>query len=316
MVRSVLRHADAQNRPAIVEFNGTKYGYLYNQQGDVIGLIDSANTEVVKYTYDAWGKPLAVTGSLANTIGYYNPFRYRGYVYDVETGLYYLRSRYYNPRWGRFVNADTIVKGNLFGYCENSPLNQTDQSGKLPSGSFDMDYYGISILWHWLYGNGKDMLIVDDNGWSNYLNRAPLCSSDCNYPNSSLQDYMISKYRGINLSDGEEYTDTFLGSLSFLNGEGIIGYNYLHGSNKDVGGFSYTVTISMKYGYKVYDFDFTFNDKIDPNEKYASDMEKVRIAKKFLSQTQRITLLEFDGNCGILKTFMAQATKMMKLMGG
>ena len=179
-----------------------------------------------------------------------------------------------------------------------------------------MDYYGISILWHWLYGNGKDMLIVDDNGWSNYLNRAPLCSSDCNYPNSSLQDYMISKYRGINLSDGEEYTDTFLGSLSFLNGEGIIGYNYLHGSNKDVGGFSYTVTISMKYGYKVYDFDFTFNDKIDPNEKYASDMEKVRIAKKFLSQTQRITLLEFDGNCGILKTFMAQATKMMKLMGG
>ena len=64
---------DAQNRPAIVEFNGTKYGYLYNLQGDVIGLIDSANTEVVKYTYDAWGKPLSVTGSLANTIGYYNP---------------------------------------------------------------------------------------------------------------------------------------------------------------------------------------------------------------------------------------------------
>ena len=71
---------DAQNRPAVVEFNGTKYGYLYNLQGDVIGLIDSANTEVVKYTYDAWGKPLSVTGSQANTIGYYNPFRYRGYV--------------------------------------------------------------------------------------------------------------------------------------------------------------------------------------------------------------------------------------------
>ena len=51
---------DAQNRPAIVEFNGTKYGYLYNLQGDVIGLIDSANTEVVKYTYDAWGKPLCI----------------------------------------------------------------------------------------------------------------------------------------------------------------------------------------------------------------------------------------------------------------
>ena len=59
---------DAQNRPAIVEFNGTKYGYLYNLQGDVIGLIDSANTEVVKYTYDAWGKPLSVTGSLLQSL--------------------------------------------------------------------------------------------------------------------------------------------------------------------------------------------------------------------------------------------------------
>ena len=124
---------DAQNRPAIVEFNGTKYGYLYNLQGDVIGLIDSANTEVVKYTYDALGKLLSVTGSLANTIGYYNPFRYRGYVYDVETGLYYLRSRYYNPRWGRFINADGLVKGNLFCYCVNSPLSNIDSSGKEPA---------------------------------------------------------------------------------------------------------------------------------------------------------------------------------------
>ena len=120
---------DAQNRPAIVEFNGTKYGYLYNLQGDVIGLIDSANTEVVKYTYDAWGKPLSVTGPLANTIGYYNPFRYRGYVYDVETGLYYLRSRYYCSQLGRFLNADTFVKGNIFSYCNNTPISMEDQSG-------------------------------------------------------------------------------------------------------------------------------------------------------------------------------------------
>ena len=137
---------DAQNRPAIVEFNGTKYGYLYNLQGDVIGLIDSANTEVVKYTYDAWGKPLSVTGSLANTIGYYNPFRYRGYVYDVETGLYYLRSRYYNPSWIRFISADEteVLKStanrkakNLFSYCDNNPLIRTDEAG---------------TFWHWLVG--------------------------------------------------------------------------------------------------------------------------------------------------------------------
>ena len=127
---------DAQNRPAIVEFNGTKYGYLYNLQGDVIGLIDSANTEVVRYTYDAWGKPLSVTGSLANTIGYYNPFRYRGYVYDVETGLYYLRSRYYNPRWGRSLSTDYLLAkigdkyaGNLFAYAHNAPIARADSDG-------------------------------------------------------------------------------------------------------------------------------------------------------------------------------------------
>ena len=127
---------DAQNRPAIVEFNGTKYGYLYNLQGDVIGLIDSANTEVVRYTYDAWGKLLSVTGSLANTIGYYNPFRYRGYVYDVETGLYYLRSRYYNPSWGRSLSTDYLLAkigdkyaGNLFAYAHNAPIARADSDG-------------------------------------------------------------------------------------------------------------------------------------------------------------------------------------------
>ena len=61
---------------------------------------------VVTYTYDAWGNPLTTSGSLAATLGEQNPLRYRGYVYDTETGLYYLQSRYYNPGWGRFINAD------------------------------------------------------------------------------------------------------------------------------------------------------------------------------------------------------------------
>ena len=55
---------------------------------------------------DAWGNKLSVTGSLATTIGVENPFRYRGYYFDTETGLYYLNSRYYNPQWGRFLKAD------------------------------------------------------------------------------------------------------------------------------------------------------------------------------------------------------------------
>lgn len=127
---------DAQGRPSVVDFNGTKYGYAYNSQGDIVALVDGSGTQVVEYTYDAWGKSLTKTGTLATTLGTLNPFRYRGYVYDEETGLYYLRSRYYNPGWGRFVNADTVLgkKGsilshNVFTYCSNSPLSFSDSNG-------------------------------------------------------------------------------------------------------------------------------------------------------------------------------------------
>ena len=120
---------DAQNRPAIVDYAGTKYAYVYSLQGDVLGLVNSSGTEVVRYVYDAWGKVLATTGTLASTVGAIQPFRYRGYIYDTETGLYYLRSRYYNPTWGRFLNADSLLKGNVYQYCSCQPVNLTDFDG-------------------------------------------------------------------------------------------------------------------------------------------------------------------------------------------
>ena len=120
---------DAQNRPAVVVYNGTAYAYVKSLQGDVIALLDGTGNVVVSYVYDAWGMPIGKSGTLAETLGTLNPFRYRGYVFDEETGLYYLRSRYYSPWWGRFVNADTIVNNNLFLYCLNSPNVQIDSSG-------------------------------------------------------------------------------------------------------------------------------------------------------------------------------------------
>ena len=88
---------DAQSRPVKVEFNGTMYTYLSNLQGDIVGILDNAGTLVVEYKYDAWGKPLSTTGTLAGTLGKRNPFRYRGYVYDEETGLYWLCLLYTSP---------------------------------------------------------------------------------------------------------------------------------------------------------------------------------------------------------------------------
>ena len=120
----------------------TKEAYLLgtNIQGDITCIYDTAGNRVVTYTYDAWGKILSVTGTAANTIGRYNPFRYRGYYYDNETGFYYLNSRYYDPSVGRFLNADGVdflgtdeglLSYNLFAYCLNDPVNRTDDSGNL-----------------------------------------------------------------------------------------------------------------------------------------------------------------------------------------
>ena len=134
---------DAQGRPAVVDFNGVKYGYVHNLQGDIVAIVDGGGNQVVEYTYDAWGRPLSKTGTKADTLGTLNPFRYRGYVYDEETGLYYLRSRYYNPVWGRFVNADSLIgkagvllSHNMFGYCRNNPVNRID-----PSGAMEEEWY-------------------------------------------------------------------------------------------------------------------------------------------------------------------------------
>ena len=121
---------DAQNRPSIVNYNGNHYAYVYNLQGDVMALLDNTGTKVVSYSYNAWGKLLNTTGSMAATLGVLNPFRYRGYIYDEETGFYYLRSRYYYPNRCRFINADKLITNNTFAYCNNNSIFAIDANGK------------------------------------------------------------------------------------------------------------------------------------------------------------------------------------------
>ena len=123
--------------PTTGTYNGTVYYYLRNAQGDITGIVNSSGTQVVDYTYEAWGVKMSRTGSMAGTLGVLNPFRYRGYVYDEETELYYLKSRYYKPAWGRFINADIFVStgqgllgSNMFAYCNNNPVMGYDPNGE------------------------------------------------------------------------------------------------------------------------------------------------------------------------------------------
>ena len=126
---------EEQSVPTFVEYNGVKYHYIHNSHGDIVGIIDAAGNLVVEYKYDAWGKPLSMTGSFADTLGVRNPFRYRGYVYEEESGLYCLESRCYSPETHRFLNADnavsvdyTLIYVNAFAYCVNSPITYTVQT--------------------------------------------------------------------------------------------------------------------------------------------------------------------------------------------
>ncbi len=138
---------DNSSRPAKVDFNGTVYTYLHNLQGDVVGILDNTGNLVVEYKYDAWGKPLSTTGSLADTLGVRNPFRYRGYVYDEESELYYLGSRFYKACTKRFLNADSleeisVLTLSMYHYCCNSPVRYTDPNGCLFVFAFEVD-----VLW-------------------------------------------------------------------------------------------------------------------------------------------------------------------------
>ena len=122
-----------------MNLNGKEYFYIRNVENDVIGLHDTEGKVVVSYSYDTWGNIVSISGSLKDSVGVKNPYRYRGYRYDEETGLYYLQSRYYNGSWGRFINADAVIgqpgdilSFNMFAYCHNNPVNMSDESGYLP----------------------------------------------------------------------------------------------------------------------------------------------------------------------------------------
>ena len=119
-----------------LEYQGAMYYYIYNLQGDVVAIADSNGTICGSYEYNDWGKITSISNIGSNTVATANPFRYRGYYYDSETELYYLNSRYYNPEWGRFLNADGIIGANgdvistnLFAYCSNNPINYSDPTG-------------------------------------------------------------------------------------------------------------------------------------------------------------------------------------------
>ena len=130
----------------IIGFRTGNKNYLYRKNvfGDVTEIYSDNGTLVGKYSYTAFGECIVKVneGGIAEK----NPIRYRGYYYDEETGLYYLKSRYYDPVTGRFITIDDIsyidpetINGlNLYAYCGNNPVMRIDENG--------------NAWWHWIVG--------------------------------------------------------------------------------------------------------------------------------------------------------------------
>ena len=186
---TLLFYYDSDGSATSFSYNGTMYFYVKNLQGDVIRIIDLAGTEVASYVYDAWGNIKDTKGE--PTIREINPIRYRGYVYDTETGLYYLQSRYYDPFVGRFLNADDThyimfpsLMANLYTYCDNNAISNTDTNGK--------------TAWLWmlgLYAVKKSMPL--QFYFHSILNR--------------------QRYKCYDFSDNSMYADKILGSMAYYN---------------------------------------------------------------------------------------------------
>ena len=130
---------DGSGQLMAIRYKGADYYYIRDGLMCITGLVDANGGAVVNYRYDSWGKLISITGSMADTLGKDNPYRYKGYYYDDETGMYYISVRYYNPEIARFINTDTedildisshLYDKNLYAYCDNNPIMRKDTGGE------------------------------------------------------------------------------------------------------------------------------------------------------------------------------------------
>lgn len=211
---------DASGAPIGMMYRTTSYDitdwdvfwFEKNLLGDIVAIYNSTGTKVATYTYsDAWGNhSVTYSNGGASTGARYNPFRYRGYYYDTDLGMYYLQSRYYDSNTCRFINADGYISTgqgilgyNMFAYCGNNPVMYTDASGNIRSHVVvcSMDDVGSAAT---RYSSSiGNVLVIYGNSFSEdtkqwYANAYPnsiivfdgrYCSADCIKCNPNMQIY-------------------------------------------------------------------------------------------------------------------------------
>ncbi len=237
------------------------YYYALNSRGDVIGLYNSSGALIVNYKYDAYGKLLGITNSSGSTItakysyGVLNPLRYRSYVYDRETGLYYLQTRYYDPTTCRFINADRFISSigtttqgyNMFAYCFNNPVNLSDTSGNWPK--------WVENTFNWVNDNIVKPVTNFVNNVADDIKKYDKNNTDVN---KVYEANYISAYKGENviLISNDFLTSVAFAGTIFLNHSDdhdslprkteTINHEYGHiQQEKDLGTFKYLAAVGL-----------------------------------------------------------------------
>lgn len=138
------------------EYEEQTYYFEKNVQGDIVKIYDESGNVVSEYIYDAWGSIVAVYGD--ESVAQVNPFRYRGYYQDNETGFYYLQSRYYDSETGRFISAEPnvddgefdysagLIGYNVYAYCCNNPIMHMDAMGESVTVACVLIGIGIGLI--------------------------------------------------------------------------------------------------------------------------------------------------------------------------
>ena len=143
------------DKPLARKIDNNFYYYIYNAHNDVVALTDESGNIVNSYEYDAWGNLTTCNETIPN------PIRFAGEYQDPETGLYYLRARYYDPKIGRFTQEDPARSGkNWYTFCGNNPIMHSDPSGLLSmtDGVFRYDVILQLLDYTDTYYYGKFML--------------------------------------------------------------------------------------------------------------------------------------------------------------
>ena len=178
------------------------YYCTHNSRGDIIGIYNYIGELRAKYEYDAWGNVLSITDADGNEItsathvGNLNPFRYRGYYYDAETGLYYLMSRYYDPVTHRFLNADgyfqsggDVLDYNMSAYCRNNPISFVDPTGTKCT---IHDPYYVPTCLHCSPERRK--FVSERSDWIAKVNPSYSATLEASYENTYLGIVTVSSY--------------------------------------------------------------------------------------------------------------------------